>query len=130
MVKDTALSLAASKGAAALATVSALAAEGGIGISLQVWLLSAVGALMALAYTKPQPQRRRFALLTATVACAVIGAGLAVAVPHIPGLGWTQAIPSPVRGLLTAFCCQFALPLAIEELPAYITRLRERLGGK
>lgn len=130
---DQAITLAAAKGAATAATLSAVASDSflaGFGVPLHVLLMGATGSLMALAYTKPQQGAPRLALLSATVACAAVGAGVAIAVPHVPGMAWTAAIPAPVRSLLAAFACQFALPLAINELPALVTRIRERLGGK
>lgn len=130
---DQTLSLWTAKAAATTAAAAAVVGDdflNGFGMPLHVLLMGTTGALLALAYTKPMPDANRYGVLFASLACAMLGAAIAVAAPHIPGVGWTQAVPAPVRSLLAAFACQFTIPLAIHELPALIARLRERIGGK
>lgn len=123
---DRLLTIAAA-GAAAGAAVVPDAWTAAVGLPINVLLMALAGALLGLRFTREVKDQTRGWLLFGCSVSAVVGAGLAVFMPHVPYFTWMKAVPAPVGGLLAAFVLQVALPMVVEELPR---RIREFKIGR
>lgn len=120
-----ALAPAVATGAAAVVAAAAEPVLPGIGVAASTFLAACTGALIGLAYVKPETWEpfkallagdgssagrrylalagRGLALVFTLLAIAVISAWVVVAAPHVPLLAWTANVPSmPAAGLLAA----------------------------
>ena len=130
----SAANAAAALGAAAVTvTAGPIDATPILGIPVDVLLAASAGALLGLAYTKPETWQRFMGLPQGTLAmrigwtaartagllfvlgCNALLAGWSVAIiPSLPGFAWSgQIAPQPFAGVL-AFVSQFAVPRLIK----------------
>lgn len=123
---------AAATGAASLVTTVTEPTVPGLGVALSVLLAANAGALIGLAYAKPEKWRvftdvrgdtagqsaaklaaRTFVLAFTLEAIAVTAAWVVTIAPHLPWFGWTASLPPmPTAGLLAAGG-QFLFPAAM-----------------
>lgn len=120
---------AAIKGAAAVGGVALAAPTVVLGIGLETLIAATAGALLSLAYSRPDvwgrllelpdgPVARRVVIATGRAlmlaltlaASAVVGAWLVHVVPGIPGFAWVAPIPQPPLAGLLAFGSQHWIP--------------------
>lgn len=103
-----------------------------LGVPVAVLLAALTGALLGIIYGAPLASRREAtqAVLVNTFLAGVV----AVIVPHIPLFGWAARAPAGAIALILAFAARWAVPAAVEQLPAFIKQVMARLsaqgGGK
>lgn len=85
------------------------------GVPAIVVVFSCIGAVAALAYRDPIRPWVRLALLL--LANAMAGIVAALALPMMPGLEWTKALPSQAVSFGAAFVSLWVTPLLISRLP-------------
>lgn len=117
------------KASAAVAGVAASAPAVALGIGLETLIAATAGALLSLAYSRPDawgrllelPQGalgrraavaagRAVGLAFTMAANAVVAAWLVHTLPHVPGFPWVGNIPQPPLAGLLAFGAQHFVP--------------------
>lgn len=98
------------------------------GIPPNVVLMALTGTLLALRWTTIEGGR--LLLLFGVLANTGFGASVAMLLPHVPGLGWTKAVPLPVIAFVASAILQFAIPLVLpvlkDEIPKRIRKFKLR----
>lgn len=99
-----------------------------IGVPLNVLLAGLTGALLGIAYGEPITSRRR--LIGTTLVNAFLAASISAVLPHLPLFGWAGKAPAAALALVLGFSLRWAVPAAVERLPALIRGAAARLGAK
>lgn len=95
-----------------------------LGVPVAVLLAALTGALLGVIYDKPFPTRR--ALIAAVAVNTLLGAVVAMIVPHAPLMHWLKPAPDGAIALVLAFAARWAVPAAVERIPTVLERLLGR----
>lgn len=99
-----------------------------IGVPVNVLLAGLTGALLGVIYGKPLG--RRADAVAAVAVNAIVASSVSAILPHLPFINAIGAAPASAVALVLAFAARWAVPAAIERIPALLEKFMGRAAPK